>query len=263
MSAAASSLSMRTCVVFVALLHLLILPGNVKAQANGAGWVTVRTEGVAFPFPAYLENASREIDSRFIPSSIGTAHAELGLIIRRDGSMVPGSIQFLSRSGDFAIDLAAQQAVEQTAAARAFGPLPMGFSADVLPVVVTFANPSAIAESAKAPAGASAPGATPASGEALFQFQVDKPAFQRDGNPAPKYPESLESSRVEGEVLVQFVVDTLGRVDTETFKVLHASNKLFAVEILKVLPRYRYFAAEAGGKKVKQYVQSLFSFKAP
>src|SRR5262249_25879113 len=54
----------------------------------------------------------------------------------------------------------------------------------------------------------------------LFEFQVEKPVLPRDGNPNPKYPSILETSRVEGDVTVQFVVDTLGRADMASFKVI-------------------------------------------
>ena len=97
----------------------------------------------------------------------------------------------------------------------------------------------------------------------LFEFQVEKPALARDGNPPPKYPSMLEAAQVEGEVLVQFVVDTAGRAEMGTFKVLKASNELFASEVRRVLPFYRFYAAEAGGHKVKQYVQLPIRFQAP
>ena len=56
----------------------------------------------------------------------------------RDGSLVPNSLQFVTRSGNFAFDLEAQGAVEQAGDVKAFGPLPPGFSDDVLAVVFSF-----------------------------------------------------------------------------------------------------------------------------
>src|SRR6185437_15659562 len=50
-----------------------------------------------------------------------------------------------------------------------------------------------------------------------FEFQVEKPVLAREGNPTPTYPSMLESGRVAGEVMAQFVVDTTGRVDMSTF----------------------------------------------
>lgn len=96
-----------------------------------------------------------------------------------------------------------------------------------------------------------------------FEFQVEKPALAREGHPNPKYPSMLESSRVEGEVLAQFVVDTTGRVDMSTFKVLQSTNDLFSNSLKANLPEWRFFPAEAGGHKVKQIVQLPLKFVAP
>ena len=101
------------------------------------------------------------------------------------------------------------------------------------------------------------------SGEPLFAAQVEKPAMPRNGNPSPKYPSLLESSRVEGAVLVQFVVDTLGVADMSTFKVLDATNNLFAESTRATLSKWRFYPAEAGGRKVKQIVQLPLKFVAP
>ncbi len=75
--------------------------------------------------------------------------------------------------------------------------------------------------------------------EPLFASQVEKPAMPRAGNPIPRYPSLLESSRVEGNVLVQFVVDTLGVVDMRTFTVLECGESA-----LRAIARIR--AAENG-----------------
>jgi protein TonB len=96
-----------------------------------------------------------------------------------------------------------------------------------------------------------------------FEFQVEKPALPREGNPNPKYPSMLETSRVEGEVLAQFVVDTMGKADMSTYKVLQASNDLFASSLKSTLPQWRFYPAEAGGHKVKQIVQLPLKFVAP
>jgi protein TonB len=100
-------------------------------------------------------------------------------------------------------------------------------------------------------------------GDALFAAQVEKPATPRNGNPSPKYPSLLESSRVEGGVLVQFVVDTLGIADMSTFRVLDATNELFAESTRASLAKWRFYPAEAGGRKVRQIVQLPLRFVAP
>jgi outer membrane biosynthesis protein TonB len=57
-------------------------------------------------------------------------------LIRRDGTVT--DFRFLTRSGNFAFDLECQGAVEMAADGKAFGPLPAGFSDDVLPVIFSF-----------------------------------------------------------------------------------------------------------------------------
>jgi periplasmic protein TonB len=62
--------------------------------------------------------------------------AEISFFILRDGSV--RDIRFVTRSGSFAFDLEAQGAIEAAGNTRAFGPLPDGWNADVLPVSFYF-----------------------------------------------------------------------------------------------------------------------------
>jgi TonB family protein len=93
-----------------------------------------------------------------------------------------------------------------------------------------------------------------------FGFQVERPAAPSAGNPTPSYPEPLRSANLEGEVLAQFVVDTNGRADTSTFRILRQTNALFGTSVRAVLPRLRFTAAMISGRKVRQLVQQAFNF---
>ncbi|HEY4956021.1 MAG TPA: M56 family metallopeptidase [Gemmatimonadaceae bacterium] len=97
--------------------------------------------------------------------------------------------------------------------------------------------------------------------EPYFEFQVEKPAAQVSGTGSPWYPKALRSARVEGEVQAQFVVNQDGNVEVNTFKVLKATNDLFAIAVRSVLPNMRYSPAEVGRKHVRQLVQQSFQFK--
>ncbi|HVF39852.1 MAG TPA: TonB family protein [Gemmatimonadaceae bacterium] len=97
--------------------------------------------------------------------------------------------------------------------------------------------------------------------QTYFEFQVEKPVAQIPGTGAPRYPDALRSSGVEGEVQAQFVVNEDGKAETSTFKVLKTTNELFANAVRAALPNMRFYAAEVGGKKVKQLVQQSFQFK--
>jgi TonB family protein len=103
---------------------------------------------------------------------------------------------------------------------------------------------------------------TPGAGyDTYFENQVERPAVLRPGSPSPKFPPLLHSGAIEGDVLVQFVVDTLGRVDSTTFHVLKSTHDLFTSAVKDVLFRYRFKPAELGGHKVKQLVQMPFDFR--
>jgi protein TonB len=122
-------------------------PATPKANAPRAGGgptgdrgtdvVTVRTQGIDFPYPGYLSNIVRQIALNFRPDNTNAPlSAEVSFLVHRDGSVT--DMRFLRRSGDYAFDLEAQGAVEAASASRSFGPLPDGFSDDVLPVVFSF-----------------------------------------------------------------------------------------------------------------------------
>lgn len=93
-----------------------------------------------------------------------------------------------------------------------------------------------------------------------FEFQVEKPVVPAPGSASPRYPDILKNAGVEGEVLAQFVVDTVGRVEIPTFTVLKKSHDLFVVAVRNSLPGMRFLPAEVGGRKVKQLVQQPFVF---
>lgn len=98
------------------------------------------------------------------------------------------------------------------------------------------------------------------SDQPYFDFQVEKAAAAIPGSGAPAYPEMLKSSGVEGEALVQFVVDTTGRAEMGSFKVLRATHDAFGQAVKAALPRMRFLPAEIGGKKVRMLVQQPFAF---
>lgn len=108
--------------------------GGGEVGGAGTDVATVRTEGIEFPFPGYLQNIVRQVALNFNPRNPGALKAEVFFFIRRDGSVT--GFRFVTSSGNFAFDLEAQGAVE--AAARNFGTLPTGFSDDILPVSFSF-----------------------------------------------------------------------------------------------------------------------------
>lgn len=97
-------------------------------------------------------------------------------------------------------------------------------------------------------------------GQAYFEFQVDKPVLARPGNPHASYPDEMRSRGKTGDVIVQYVVDTTGRVDPSTVEIIKATDNAFANSVKSVLPEMRFFPAETGGRRVRQLVQQSFRF---
>jgi len=111
--------------------------GGGPVGDKGTDVATVRSDGIEFPFPGYLNNIVRQIALRFKPRNpAARLKAEVRFLIHRDGSV--SGIEYIRRSGNFSFDLEASGAVEAASSARAFGPLPDGFPDDVLPVVFAF-----------------------------------------------------------------------------------------------------------------------------
>ena len=110
--------------------------GGGPTGDRGTDVATVRTEGIEFPYPAYLQNIVRQIAQRFDPPRRGALSAEVTFLLRRDGSVA--DIRISTRSGNFEFDQEAMGAIEAAARAGAFGPLPDGFPDDVLPVIFSF-----------------------------------------------------------------------------------------------------------------------------
>lgn len=94
--------------------------------------------------------------------------------------------------------------------------------------------------------------------------QVDVPAAPDSTQPVrPLYPDSLLRARVEGRVLVEFVVDTTGEADMETFGEVLSTHRLFTVAARRAVSFAHFTPALLDGKRVRQVVQLPIVFVAP
>jgi protein TonB len=111
--------------------------GGGPVGGRGTDVANVRTEGIEFPYRGYLDNIVRQVALRFKPDNPNSPlRAEVLFLIHRDGRV--SGMRILKGSGVYSFDLEAQGAIESAAQAGAFGPLPTGFTDDVLPVVFSF-----------------------------------------------------------------------------------------------------------------------------
>ena len=114
-----------------------VTPPPGEAPSTGTDIATIKTPGLEFPFPEYLRNIVSQVYRNWDRDAAKqNSFAEISFLILRDGTV--RDIRFVTRSGSFSFDLSAQGAIEASANSRAFGPLPDGWEADVLPVTFQF-----------------------------------------------------------------------------------------------------------------------------
>ena len=108
-----------------------------REGGKGADVRSLLSEGIVFPYPGYLNNIVRQITIAYSPKRVSASlSTEVKFMIRRDGSV--SGIEVLKKSGDRFFDLEAQSTIEAVGASRSFGPLPSGWTDDVLVVYFTF-----------------------------------------------------------------------------------------------------------------------------
>lgn len=101
----------------------------------------------------------------------------------------------------------------------------------------------------------------PSGRRVYYEFEVAKSVAPFPGQRAPRYPDDLRKSGIQGEVMARFVVDTLGRFVDGSFSVLAGSDPRFAPAVLDALQTFAFYPAElSNGRKVRQYVHMPFQF---
>lgn len=78
---------------------------------------------------------------------------------------------------------------------------------------------------------------------------------------APTYPTDLRERGVQGVVMVEMLIDSMGRV-TET-KVVRATVPDLVAPALDAARKWQFSPAEAAGKKITSRVQIPFEFTMP
>jgi TonB family protein len=97
---------------------------------------------------------------------------------------------------------------------------------------------------------------------ALFEFQVETPVIALGARfGLARYPEDLRAQNLEGDVLIQFVVDTLGHPIPATIRVLRASHPGFVQAVRDAIADQRFRPATLDGRPVFQLVQQPFEFR--
>ena len=95
---------------------------------------------------------------------------------------------------------------------------------------------------------------------AFIERELDKHAAPYPGNKMPHYPDSLRNAGVQGDVLVEFVIDSTGLALPSTFFILRTSDPRFIQAVTDALPAMRFYPAERRGRAVAERVTMPFEF---
>ncbi len=71
----------------------------------------------------------------------------------------------------------------------------------------------------------------------------------------PAYPRALVSSRLEGRVVIRFIVDTTGRVEPGSIEAVESTHPLFTEAARGALVRARFEPAQVGGRPVRMLME--------
>ena len=77
---------------------------------------------------------------------------------------------------------------------------------------------------------------------------------------APAYPETLRAAGINGSVRLQFVVDTTGRAELASVRVVESSHELFTRAVLRTLRQARFTPGEVSGRRVRTLVERVYRF---
>lgn len=83
---------------------------------------------------------------------------------------------------------------------------------------------------------------------------------ERLSGPLPRYPEMLRQAGIEGSVMLEFVIDTTGRVEESSIKVLQSTNRAFEGPAKDVIRRSLYRPGRVRGQAVRVLVSQQIGF---
>jgi len=108
--------------------------------------------------------------------------------------------------------------------------------------------------------GLRAPGpATPSS--PVYAATVVEERPERIGGPEPRYPEILRQAGIEGQVVVECVIDTLGRAERGSIRVLSSTHVLFEAPAREAVAASVFRPARLDGRPVRVRVQLPLTFR--
>ena len=96
-------------------------------------------------------------------------------------------------------------------------------------------------------------------GEVYIEVEVSRPPALIKPGPR-RYPKEMERSGIAGQVDFMFVIDTLGKAEPCSFRVLTATNSSFEVAAFRMVLGTLYRPGEVRGQKVRVLVTQSVTF---
>lgn len=96
---------------------------------------------------------------------------------------------------------------------------------------------------------------------AFSSVEVETAAERDPTSAAPAYPPDLMQAGIEGYAAMRFVVDSLGKVDLSSVRVLETTHPGFAAAVKAAMPGMRFTPARLGNRPVRQLAEQLFAFR--
>ncbi len=127
------------------------------------------------------------------------------------------------------------------------------------PTITTNLVPGVSADSLSPVLNLLPPGGRIPGGLLIESRVVDEPP-EMLSHPEPRYPEVLRQAGIEGRVVVEAVLDTTGRAEAGSLRIISASHPLFAVEAEQVVLASRYRPGRMAGRAVRVRVLVPISF---
>jgi TonB family protein len=108
-------------------------------------------------------------------------------------------------------------------------------------------------------------GTGPVTADAIYEATADLPGFQPAvvlSEPSPKYPPKLASVGLDGRVALEFVIDTLGKVEPGSTKVLESTHPAFEAAAVSATAAFRFRPARVNARPVRQLTRQSVRFVA-
>ncbi len=119
-------------------------------------------------------------------------------------------------------------------------------------------NPGGIGDGSAGAISDALANAAQSAADQLFQGAGSDKKPRATAQPQPKYPAALKRQKLEGVVVVSFVVDANGRVLNP--RVEQAAHPAFGREAMEAVKNWRFEPGERGGKKVPMKVRQSIRF---